>query len=103
MMMALVFLLSSHTGSSRVSGMIGSVAAVCTTASLVPQLLRVWRRKSASDVSLGMFLLFSIGLVLWFVYGVLIHSLPVETANGVSLIFSSAILILKLRYDRKSS
>lgn len=83
------------------TGIVGTIAAVLTTVSLIPQLMRVWERKSARDVSLGMFLLFSIGVLLWFVYGVLIHSFPVEAANGVTLLFSLAILILKLRYDRE--
>ncbi len=83
------------------SGIIGTIAAVCTTISLVPQLLRVWERKSAKDVSLGMFLLFSAGVLLWFIYGVMIHSLPVEAANGVSFVFSLAILSLKLHFDRR--
>lgn len=82
------------------AGIIGTVAAICTTISLVPQLMRVWSRKSAKDVSLGMFLLFSAGVLLWFIYGVMIHSLPVEVANGISFIFSLTILVLKLRYDR---
>lgn len=82
-------------------GIIGTVAAVFTTISLAPQLMRVWSRKSASDISLGMFLLFSAGVLLWFIYGVLIHSLPIEIANGISFIFSLTILFLKLLYDRR--
>jgi len=84
-----------------VTGIIGSVAAVLTTISLIPQLLRVWKRRSAEDVSLGMFLLFSLGVFLWFIYGILIHSSPVVTANGISFLFALAILILKLRFNRK--
>ena len=85
--------------SSQSTELLGSVTAVCTTVSLVPQLVRVWQRKSASDISLGMFLLFSIGVLLWFVYGVQIHARPVEAANAVTLVLSVAILVLKVRYD----
>ena len=77
---------------------IGSVAAVCTTIAFLPQLIRVWRRKSADDISLSMFLLFSTGVVLWLVYGILIHSFPMIVANTVTLAQAVAILILKLRY-----
>lgn len=87
--------------SPRLIELIGSIAAVCTTSSLVPQLVRVWRRKSAEDISLGMFTMFSIGVLLWLIYGILIGSRPVEAANAVTLIFSLAILLLKLRYDRR--
>jgi MtN3 and saliva related transmembrane protein len=80
--------------------LIGYFAAAATTLSFVPQLLRVWRRKSARDISLGMFGLFSAGVFLWTVYGVCIGSWPVIAANSVTLALSLAILFLKLRYDR---
>ena len=44
---------------------IGFVAAFCTTVAFVPQLLRVIRLRSARDISLGTFLLFSVGVFLW--------------------------------------
>jgi MtN3 and saliva related transmembrane protein len=81
--------------------LIGSAAAVCTTISFLPQLIKVWRLKSARDISLIMFLLFSTGVALWLSYGILIASWPVIVANGFTLIFAVAILILKLRYDRR--
>ena len=79
---------------------IGSIAACCTTISFVPQLLRVWRRKSASDISLIMFLLFSFGVACWLLYGIGIGSAPITAANAITLVLALAILALKLRYDR---
>ena len=81
---------------------IGTTAAFCTTLSFLPQLVRVWRRKSARDISLVMFLLFSFGLMCWIIYGVGIRSEPVIAANTVTLILTLAILALKFRYDRRS-
>ena len=80
---------------------IGSVASVCTTISFLPQLIRVWRRKSAADISLTMFLLFSFGVACWLIYGIGIGSGPMAAANTVTLALALAILVLKLRYDRK--
>jgi MtN3 and saliva related transmembrane protein len=80
---------------------IGLLAAVCTTISFVPQLIRVWRLRSARDISLAMFLVFSLGTFLWLLYGIFIHSLPVLLANAITLALSLAILALKLKYDRK--
>jgi MtN3 and saliva related transmembrane protein len=82
---------------------IGSVAAFCTTISFLPQLIRVWRRKSATDISLTMFLLFSFGVVCWLVYGIGIGSRPIMAANAVTLALALAILALKLRYDHRAS
>ena len=78
---------------------IGSVAAVCTTVSFLPQLIHVWRRKSARDISLSMFLLFSFGVACWLVYGLGIGSVPITAANAITLALALAILALKLRYD----
>ncbi len=83
-------------------GWIGSIAATCTTISFLPQLIRVWRRKSARDISLIMFLLFSFGVACWLVYGIGIGSGPIAVANALTLALALAILVLKLRYDRRS-
>ena len=79
---------------------IGFVAAFCTTAAFVPQLLRVLKLRSAREISLGTFLLFSIGVALWLLYGISIGSKPVIASNLVTLMLSLSILALKLRYDR---
>jgi MtN3 and saliva related transmembrane protein len=82
---------------------IGYAAATMTTVSFVPQLLRVIRLRSARDVSLGMFLIFSAGTLTWLVYGVLAHSAPVWIANAVTLALAVSILVLKLRFDRRAT
>lgn len=88
------------SGSPAVLNAIGSCAAVCTTVSFVPQLVRVWQRKSADDISLIMFLLFSFGVLCWLVYGIGLGSLPMIAANVVTLTLASAILVLKVRFSR---
>jgi len=80
--------------------LIGSVAALCTTAAFVPQVARVWRLKSAEEISLTTFLVFSFGTLFWLVYGLLIHSLPIILANGVTLALSVTMVSMKLHYDR---
>ena len=82
--------------------LIGYFAATCTTLSFLPQLIRVLHLRSARDISLGMFLIFSIGTAFWLTYGLLSHSKPVAAANGVTLILSISILVLKLRFDRNA-
>lgn len=79
---------------------LGLTAATLTTASFVPQLTKVWRTKSAEDLSYGMFGAFSLGILLWLAYGLLRRDLPVIVANGMTLVFSVAILVLKVRYSR---
>jgi MtN3 and saliva related transmembrane protein len=79
---------------------LGFVAAFCTTAAFVPQLVRVLRLRSAHDISLPTFLLFSVGVFLWLLYGLYTGSRPVIASNAATLVLSVSILVLKLRYDR---
>ncbi|HTV04518.1 MAG TPA: SemiSWEET transporter [Acidobacteriaceae bacterium] len=78
----------------------GSIAAVCTTLAFVPQFVRVYRLRTARDISLITFLAFSVGVFLWLLYGLFIRSLPVICANGATLVLALAILFLKLIYGR---
>ena len=80
--------------------LIGSIAAICTTGAFVPQVIRVWRLKSAEEISLTTFLVFSVGTLAWLIYGLLILSYPVILANAVTLVLSLTMVSLKLNYDR---
>ena len=77
---------------------IGMVAAFCTTASFLPQAIRVIRTKRTRDISLGMYLMFTMGIFLWLLYGILTRDIPIIIANAVSFVLSFTILILKLKY-----
>jgi MtN3 and saliva related transmembrane protein len=90
-----------HFPSWLVNG-VGSIAAFCTTICFLPQLIHVWRRKSARDISLSMFLCFNLGLFLWLVYGIATRSFPIIVGNVVTMAQSLTILALKIRYDRNS-
>jgi len=83
--------------------LVGSVAAVCTTGAFIPQVVRVWRLKSAEEISLTTFLVFAVGTFVWLIYGLLISSIPVIVANAATLALSVSIVLLKLTYDRRSS
>jgi MtN3 and saliva related transmembrane protein len=88
-------------GNPAVEG-IGFVAAFLTTAAFVPQLVRVIRYRSARDISLPTFLMFSVGVLLWLLYGIYTGSKPIIASNTVTLALSVSILILKLRYGQRA-
>ncbi|HXY47132.1 MAG TPA: SemiSWEET transporter [Thermoplasmata archaeon] len=79
---------------------IGLVAGVCTTAAFLPQAIRVWRLKRADEISFTTFLAFSVGTIVWLLYGLLIGSIPVILANAITTVLALTILWMKLRYDR---
>lgn len=78
--------------------LLGLVAGTFTTIAFVPQVVKIWQTKSASDISFGMFLIFNLGLVLWLLYGIAIHSIPIIIANAITLVLTGIILALKIRY-----
>ncbi len=78
--------------------LIGFAAGTLTTISLLPQVVKIWRTRSADDLSMGMFALFGSGVLLWLVYGLAVGSLPVIVANAITFVLALTIMALKLRY-----
>ena len=78
--------------------LVGLAAGTLTTIAFIPQVLKTWQSKSAKDISLGMFLCFSLGVLLWLIYGLQNQDLPIIVANSMTLIFASTILVFKFRY-----
>jgi MtN3 and saliva related transmembrane protein len=76
---------------------IGSCAAALTTCSFIPQVWRVWKTQHTKDISLLMYTLFTTGVALWLVYGILLVSWPIIVANSITLLLAGTVLILKLR------
>ena len=77
---------------------IGLIAALFTTFSLLPQLIKVYKTKSTKDISTGVFALFGGGVLLWFIYGLLTRDLPIIIANSLAFVQSVIILVFKLRF-----
>lgn len=65
---------------------LGFAAGTLTTIAFWPQLRRTWKTRSADDLSLGMLLTFTTGVVLWLLYGIYLHALPIIVANAITLI-----------------
>lgn len=78
--------------------LLGLTAGTLTTISFIPQLVKSLRTKSTQDLSLWMYLIFTTGIFLWFVYGLLRKDIPVIAANAVALVITTSILVIKLRY-----
>lgn len=77
---------------------LGLIAGALTSVSFLPQVIKTWRSKSARDLSLGMFGIFSAGVSLWLVYGILVNSIPVIAANALTLVLCLVILYFKLKF-----
>ena len=79
---------------------LGTLAGTLTTVAFVPQVLKTWRSRSAKDISTGMFLIFTLGVLMWLVYGLYIHSWPIIIANAITLVLAASILVMKIYFHR---
>jgi MtN3 and saliva related transmembrane protein len=68
---------------------IGLLAAICTTISFLPQAVRIIKTKHTKDISLAMYSIFTTGIFLWLVYGILMNDLPLIISNAITVIFTS--------------
>jgi MtN3 and saliva related transmembrane protein len=82
----------------QTTDIIGSLAAVLTTVSFIPQAWQTFRTKDVSGISLTMYGIFTIGVLLWLVYAIALGSWPMMLSNGVTAPVALAILGMKLRY-----
>ena len=79
-----------------ITTLLGTMAGTLTTIAFIPQALKTWRSRSAEDISLGMFVLFSTGVLLWLVYGIALGEWPIIIANAITLALALMILALKV-------
>lgn len=78
----------------------GLVAAFFTTTSFLPQAIKTIRTRDTSSISLSMYILFTFGTLMWFIYGIFSHNLPVYIANGITFLLAAVILFFKLKNSR---
>lgn len=78
--------------------LIGLIAALCTTASFLPQVIKTLRSKKTKDISLLMYAILTTGIFFWLVYGILLKDFPLILANVISFSLSVCVLVMKLRH-----
>ncbi len=76
----------------------GYIAAVMTTLAFVPQAIKTIRSKDTRSISLGMYVVFTIGIGFWLIYGIALNSLPMILSNIVTFLLSGTILAMKLKH-----
>lgn len=79
---------------------IGTAAALLSITSFAPQILKIWKEKDASSVSLRTYIVTVTGFACWIAYGLMIHAWPVIASNTACLLMSGAVLAMKWRFDK---
>jgi len=77
---------------------IGSAAATLTTTAFIPQAWKIWRTRHTADISLSMYALFTLGVAMWLIYGILLGSWPIIIANCITLLLAGLVLMMKLKF-----
>ena len=76
----------------------GYVAATLTTVAFIPQAVKTLKTKDTRSISLGMYIVFTVGVGFWLLYGIYLHSLPMIVSNVITLALAAAILAMKVRW-----
>ena len=84
------------------SELLGFIAAIGTTGAFIPQVYKVYKTKKTQDLSLGTFILFSCGVLLWSIYGLIVGSLSIFLANSLTFLMAVYILTMILKHNKKS-
>ena len=79
--------------------LVGYLAAFLTTLAFVPQAHHSWKTRDLSGVSLPMYSLFSLGVLGWLIYGLMITNWPIIAANSITLVLACVVLVLKLKHQ----
>ena len=80
---------------------IGYLAALLTTFSFLVQAIQSWRTRDLSGISVGMYSMFTLGVGLWLIYGIVIESWPLIVTNVLTFLFALSILLMKLKQMSK--
>lgn len=81
---------------------LGFTAAFCTTISFLPQAVKAIRTRDTASLSLWMYIIFTLGVGLWLLYGIAKSDKAIIVANVVTLALAFLILWIKLVNEFKS-
>ena len=79
---------------------LGFIAGALVTGSLVPQLIRVFKLRSAREISILFTSLLLAGIIVWLVYGISLELIPVILWNAIGAILVAILLYAKLKYGK---
>lgn len=80
---------------------IGTIAGILTSVSMIPQLIKVLKEKDVENLSCGMIAVLLTGVSLWVVYGIMKDELPIILSNGFSVLVNTTLLIYFFKYKNK--
>lgn len=83
--------------------LLGSLAAIASMASFIPQAWKIIRSRRTKDISVGMYLLTVSAFALWLAYGIALRQWPLVVSNGLCFALSAFILAMTLLPQRQKN
>jgi len=82
------------------SEILGLVAGLFTTFAIIPQIMRVYKLKSAREISVIYNTTMLLGILLWLVYGIVLGLVPIIIWNIIGALLNVLLLLAKFKYGR---
>jgi len=82
---------------------LGIIAGIFTTFSTIPQIMRVYKLRSAREISLLFNASMLLGIVIWLIYGIVLGLVSIIIWNSIGIALNSWLLFAKLKYGRAKS
>ena len=76
----------------------GVIAAILVNVAFLPQIIKSWKTKKTEDISLLMYLLYSMGVLMWLIYGIIIKNVPIIISDSIGIFFVLSVLYLKIKH-----
>jgi MtN3 and saliva related transmembrane protein len=77
-----------------------TIMGVVMSLGYYPQAYTIWKNKSAANISIPAFIIFSLGTLTWFIYGIVLNDRPIIISFALGVIGSWAVFILALIYKK---
>jgi MtN3 and saliva related transmembrane protein len=79
---------------------LGLIGGFLTTICYVPQIIRIYKLKSARDISLPFTSMLFIGVIIWLIYGIILKLVPIIIWNSIGVVIIFTLLLSKLKFGK---
>jgi MtN3 and saliva related transmembrane protein len=79
---------------------LGIIAGVFTTFAVIPQIMRIYKLKSAREISLIFTSSMLLGVAFWLIYGIILGLIPLIIWNSIGIVLNGWLLFAKAKYGR---
>jgi len=87
---------------SAITEIIGSIAAILTTACYLPQVFHTYKTRDVAGISLMMYVALLGGVGCWLIYGLLRETWPLVVSNVINIAMLLSIIVMKLKFTSKT-